>query len=168
MLSNQKMAIKTRSIEMVKWKESEIQYLIEHHLFMTDKQMARDLNRSVLSVGGKLCRMNLIRPMQIKKKHRAEGCKNSNKHKLENNGNWKGGISKNHYHYKKIQMERYPERVKARQEVFNAIQRGEIIRQACVVCGAEKAHAHHEDYSKPLDVIWLCRKHHREVHNGKH
>lgn len=153
---------------MVKWEESELQYLLDNYLIMTNNQMAQCLNRSTLSISGKLWRMSLIRPLSIRKQHCADGCKNSNKQKLENNGNWKGGISKNHYHYKKIQMERYPERVKARQEVFNAIKRGEIIRQSCSVCGLEKAHAHHEDYSKPLDVIWLCRKHHREVHNGKH
>ena len=36
-------------------------------------------------------------------------------------------------------------------------------RKPCEVCG-KKAHAHHEDYSKPLEVTWLCHKHHRERH----
>lgn len=44
-----------------------------------------------------------------------------------------------------------------------AIYRKELIRQPCEVCGA-KADGHHDDYSKPLQVRWLCRKHHREVH----
>ena len=34
----------------------------------------------------------------------------------------------------------------------------------CEVCGATKAQAHHCNYSKPLDVRWLCPKHHAEWH----
>jgi hypothetical protein len=37
-------------------------------------------------------------------------------------------------------------------------------RQSCSVCGKERAQAHHEDYSKPLDVIWLCPLHHSQRH----
>ena len=36
-------------------------------------------------------------------------------------------------------------------------------RQPCEVCG-EKAEAHHPDYSKPLDVRWLCKRHHMIEH----
>lgn len=32
---------------------------------------------------------------------------------------------------------------------------------------SEMVQCHHKDYSKPLDVIWLCLKHHRELHNQK-
>jgi hypothetical protein len=35
----------------------------------------------------------------------------------------------------------------------------------CVVCGNPKTDGHHEDYSKVLDVVWLCRKHHMERHD---
>ena len=46
-----------------------------------------------------------------------------------------------------------------------AIRRGEIIRGPCAVCGSTKnIHGHHEDYSKPLEVIWLCASHHKEIH----
>jgi hypothetical protein len=46
----------------------------------------------------------------------------------------------------------------------NAIRDGKAQREVCCVCGG-KAQAHHEDYSKPLDVIWLCPRHHSAVHS---
>lgn len=38
-------------------------------------------------------------------------------------------------------------------------------REPCEVCGEDPAEAHHTDYLKPLDVMWLCRKHHNEWHH---
>ncbi len=29
----------------------------------------------------------------------------------------------------------------------------------------EEGQRHHSDYSKPLDIVWLCREHHTEEHN---
>ncbi len=52
---------------------------------------------------------------------------------------------------------------KARQAVGNAVRDGRLFRRPCEKCG-EKAQAHHDDYTKPLDVRWLCFKHHREHH----
>lgn len=37
-------------------------------------------------------------------------------------------------------------------------------RDACIVCGDEKTQAHHHNYEKPLDVVFLCNEHHREMH----
>lgn len=37
-------------------------------------------------------------------------------------------------------------------------------RPPCEVCGATRAEAHHEDYDRPLDVRWLCHRHHMELH----
>jgi hypothetical protein len=56
----------------------------------------------------------------------------------------------------------------ARNMIYKTIKRGKVVRGICVVCGSvENIQAHHEDYSKPLDVIWLCRFHHQEIHNQK-
>ena len=52
----------------------------------------------------------------------------------------------------------------ARKLAYSAIRNGSIVRQPCQQCGAVKAQMHHPDYSKPLDVIWLCPTCHGRVH----
>jgi hypothetical protein len=59
-----------------------------------------------------------------------------------------------------------PEKVKAHTAVNTATRKGKLARQACEVCGSEESHAHHDDYSKPLEVRWLCPLHHKEAHHG--
>jgi hypothetical protein len=49
-------------------------------------------------------------------------------------------------------------------EYSKAIRDGRIKQESCAVCGKEKTQGHHEDYSKPLDVIWLCVRHHQDRH----
>lgn len=55
-------------------------------------------------------------------------------------------------------------RFKARSAVANAVRDGRLLREPCEVCGKEKVDAHHDDYSKPLQVRWLCRAHHAAHH----
>jgi hypothetical protein len=88
----------------------------------------------------------------------------------ENNPNWKGGISKNNYAYKLTDKRRYPEKHKARELFSSAIRRGKIVRpDRCEDCNElADVVGHHEDYSKPLDVNFLCRPCHRKRHDGKH
>lgn len=64
--------------------------------------------------------------------------------------------------------ERAPEKMRARSLMSAAIKRGQLVRQPCEKCGEPKVHGHHTDYSKPLDVMWLCRKHHYEEHRRRH
>ena len=60
------------------------------------------------------------------------------------------------------------ERIKhqARDALNNAIRAGSVIRpSACSQCGcACSPHGHHHDYSKSLDVVWLCQPCHIEEH----
>jgi len=62
---------------------------------------------------------------------------------------------------------KYPEKIKAGKKLRYAVQTGKMIREPCVVCGKPKAEAHHKDYSKPLEVIWLCSRHHTDLHIGE-
>jgi hypothetical protein len=39
-----------------------------------------------------------------------------------------------------------------------------LTRQPCSMCGALKAECHHPDYTKPLEIIWLCRRCHKRIH----
>lgn len=53
---------------------------------------------------------------------------------------------------------------KARQFTLLAVHFGLLVKHPCEQCGSIKVQAHHEDYSKPLDVRWLCVAHHGEAH----
>ena len=66
--------------------------------------------------------------------------------------------------YLKKSYEKYPLKHIARTKVATALANGTINRFPCVKCGAINSEAHHEDYTKPLDVIWYCPKHHGERH----
>lgn len=48
--------------------------------------------------------------------------------------------------------------------VDKAKKQGLLFRMPCEVCGKPNAFAHHDDYSKPLDVKWFCNFHHTEHH----
>lgn len=51
-----------------------------------------------------------------------------------------------------------------RSKVHAAVKNNIIPKLPCERCGEAKSQAHHEDYSKPLEVIWLCQTHHAERH----
>jgi hypothetical protein len=59
---------------------------------------------------------------------------------------------------------KFREHAKARRIFNNAVSKGDIKRLPCFVCGVENSEGHHADYSQPLDVVWLCRTHHRQTH----
>jgi len=48
--------------------------------------------------------------------------------------------------------------------VSRAIRSGSLVRNPCERCGDPKSVAHHEDYDKPLDVMWLCQPCHKQRH----
>lgn len=56
------------------------------------------------------------------------------------------------------------DKMRAHDAVRRAKNKGVIISRPCVICGNNKSIAHHEDYKKPLDVVWLCKMHHIQYH----
>lgn len=70
--------------------------------------------------------------------------------------------------YQKFYRANNREKYIATGKANRAARAGKIKKEACVVCGKTGAvEKHHPDYSKPLDVVWLCRVHHSHVHHGK-
>ena len=59
---------------------------------------------------------------------------------------------------------RHPEAYRAHNAVNNAIRDGRLKKEPCLFCNEERVHGHHRDYSKPLDVIWLCPRCHQRLH----
>ena len=56
------------------------------------------------------------------------------------------------------------EKVECRESTNRAIKAGILERQPCEVCGVDPADCHHADYGNPLNVVWLCKKHHAKEH----
>jgi ribosomal protein S27AE len=44
--------------------------------------------------------------------------------------------------------------------------RGKLKPQPCEQCGEAKVQMHHDDYTKPLQVRWLCRACHLALHKN--
>jgi hypothetical protein len=69
-------------------------------------------------------------------------------------------------------VETNPLKRSAHVAVRAALKRGEMRREPCQFvelatgqrCYAKATEGHHEDYTKPLEVVWLCKKHHDERH----
>lgn len=66
-------------------------------------------------------------------------------------------IARKYYYNNKI-------KANATSKLNRAIKIGKITRMPCEKCGNKKSEGHHSDYEKPLDVIWLCKKCHEELH----
>ena len=109
---------------------------------------------------------------------RVNKCKDCNKNDVTSNRN------KNLEKFREYDRARgkNPERIKAQVEitrawraedsrrsvahyaVAQAIRSGLLVRMPCIRCGKEKTEAHHEDYDKPLEVMWLCTSCHKQRH----
>jgi hypothetical protein len=57
-------------------------------------------------------------------------------------------------------------KIKARRAIYIATRNKKITKLPCLKCKEVKVEAHHKDYTKPLEVIWLCKKYHTKLHKS--
>ena len=113
----------------------------------------------------------------IEKQDLMKSCKNSNGHqyyccrkcntkRLKEYRKTNNGKKSQSLAVKKSTL-KYPEKRRAWNLVQLAINNGKLQKQPCEICGEEKSETHHDDYSNPLKVKWLCRQCHANLHKNK-
>ena len=66
--------------------------------------------------------------------------------------------------YKRKWQAKNKKKVNAHNRIAKALKAGKINRGACEVCGSDQVDGHHCDYDKPMEVMWLCKLHHKQWH----
>jgi hypothetical protein len=78
---------------------------------------------------------------------------------------FRGWRSRNHSFYASRFRAKHPEKFAAHRAVHQAVRAGHLVKSdRCEICGepaAKPLHGHHDDYSQPLAVRWVCRPCHR-------
>jgi len=72
------------------------------------------------------------------------------------------------YEAVKNSIAKHPEKQSARKKVYYALKVGKLIKpEVCQVCSSPKElFGHHTDYTKPLEVEWICRECHTQQHRA--
>jgi hypothetical protein len=169
-----------KSIEKKKWKDkNREEYLAQQREYAknrykentkTEREKHKEWIQNNLEKYKESCKKSAAKSFQKYKKQRvikAREYRENNREKVrerqrEYKKNNYDKIKKSHYEY----WSKYPEKYKATRAVNNAIAQGKMNRPSkCSKCLIEcKPEGHHTDYSKPLEVIWLCLKCHNQEH----
>jgi len=114
--------------------------------------------------------------LRYRKRHAKELIERRRKYRL---GNYERVLALHRRHrelnpeyYKKDRQQyqlKFRDKYFAHQAVYKAVKSGKMIRpDHCTSCGLVcKPQAHHRDYSKHLDVMWLCPPCHGLQHAGR-
>ena len=76
-------------------------------------------------------------------------------------------IASNDIHAKNWRAQN-PQKRKAQLLLRQAVYKGKIKKGPCEFPPPHSTgfiHGHHDDYSKPLEVRWVCALHHKQIHN---
>lgn len=106
-----------------------------------------------------------IDSMQKRKAYPEKAREINRKSTINNSHKWK----KMWAEYQKKYCAKYPDRHRANALLNYYISTGSIKKpKICSRCNNENnIEAHHHDYKKPLDVIWVCRVCHKNIHHNK-
>lgn len=99
------------------------------------------------------------RPARVRKKRPPQEAKPSRRYERGPRGPVDASRCLKTYISKRAWIDQNPEKRRAHKDVAAAVRHGGLIRPAnCNRCGCgdRKILAHHDDYAKPLDVMWLC------------
>jgi len=113
---------------------------------------------------GKYGVWNICKPCfrEWRKKHYRENRESSLEKALQYNKTPLAAAARRRWRMKNAHDETYIFKNKSRDMFKWVVRSGKIKRQPCKVCGTtDRVQGHHTDYNKPLDVEWLCLKHHR-------
>ncbi len=119
----------------------------------------------------KICHRAVIKEWKKNNREKVRGYDKKHKelHKeeaLKYSKKWKSRNPGKQTKYAKTYINKYPEKYKAHQAVRDAVREGRLIKKPCK-CGCIKVQGHHEDYSKLLEVEWMCQPCHKEYHRRK-
>lgn len=121
-------------------------------------------NHGYLQPYCKTCSKARTKAYRLTPEGRLTGRKTNHKRYLKNKSDpeWRKRQDLRHRRW----MKRHPEKPRAHNTLCRAVKHGLIIPQPCEMCGHSPVEAHHDDYSKPLQVRWLCNAHHRAIHSA--
>lgn len=103
--------------------------------------------------------------LKRKRKYCSRSCYNIDRAlNIDRNPNWKDGSGVTNYKCQIKYRQNNRKKRNARERVFYAVKTGKIKKMPCSNCGNDKSEAHHEDYEKALDVVWLCKVCHSKQH----
>lgn len=108
----------------------------------------------------KACHKDTLKQTQDLDTRRKNARKRNRRYLINNPGKFKENRQKTAYEVRRTVQYR------ARQVLSRAILRGKVVRpDECSRCGVPcKPQGHHDDYSRPLDVAWLCSSCHGIAH----
>jgi hypothetical protein len=132
--------------------------MLDGHLNKCKECAKTDANSHRVNNLEKVKEYDRIRGLTEKRKQKTKDYQN--KLKINDPDKWRAMRNKACRKYKEKHREKYI----ANSRVRYAISTGKIIKKSCSICGDSYSEAHHPDYKKPLEVVWLCDKHHKKVH----